>query len=83
MLRVAEEHIRLTLGRSQAIVLFEVLTRGGSVPARPIEIEDESEQLVLWLLEAQLEKLLVEPLSPDWPAILREARAQVRGEAAG
>lgn len=67
---MTDELVSLKLTRSQAIVLFEWLSRSDEVDSG----SDPSEQRVLWLLEGQLEKALVEPLKPDYPKLLEAAR---------
>ena len=68
--------LSLGLTQAEALVLFEWLARNDHAEA--LHIEDDAEQQVLWTLEAQLEKQLVEPLQPDCAERLAAARAQVR-----
>lgn len=66
--------VLLELSHDEALVLFEWLARNdGTLP-----ISDAAEQDVLWRLEAQLEKTLVEPLTPDYTDSVRAARARIR-----
>lgn len=58
------------------MVLFEFLARSDEVGA--FSFEDTAEQRVAWLLLAQLESELVEPLRPDYTSPLRKARDLVR-----
>jgi len=67
-----EEPVKIQLTRSQAIVLFEWLSRADKVG--PFS---SSEQRVLWLIEGQLEKNLVEPLKPDYPELVEAAHKAV------
>lgn len=65
----------LSLTHDQALVLFEWLSREdgrNSIPA-----EHEAERKVLWLLEGQLERTLVEPLQADYRALVAVARERV------
>jgi hypothetical protein len=39
-----------------------------------------AEQQVLWSIEAQLERVLSEPLAPNYRELLDEARRRVTGE---
>jgi hypothetical protein len=41
-------------------------------------VEDPAEQQVLWQLEGQLERILREPLGPDYQAVIAAARKEVR-----
>lgn len=70
--------IAVTLSSEEALVLFEWLTRCDS--AGLLEVEDGSEQRVLWKLEGQLEKQLVATLAPNYRELLTAARAAVRDE---
>ena len=67
----------LRLSKDQALVLFEFLSR--SDEANGFLFEDEAEQRVVWLLQAQLERQLSEPLRADYLERLRYARDVVRG----
>ena len=71
-----EVRVFLQLTRSQALVLFEWLTRIDSAGEAPVE--DPAEQRVLWLFEGQLEGLLSEPLGPDYKDVIAAARKVVR-----
>jgi hypothetical protein len=42
-------------------------------------VEDPAEEHVLWSLECQLERRLIEPLSPDYRQAVEAARKKVRG----
>jgi len=70
---MADVRVQLLLSRSQAIVLFEWLSRLSS----PDSVADATEQRVLWILEGQLERLLVEPLKPEYPELVEAARRAV------
>ena len=72
------EQVNLTLTGSDALVLFEFLSRFGG--SDELTIEDPAEERALWDLTAQLEKVLVEPFDPNWVDILARARRRVRGE---
>lgn len=68
-----DEPVCLQLTRSQAIVLFDWLSRTDELGLT----SDSAEQRVLWLIEGQLEKALVEPLKPDYPKVVETARKTV------
>jgi hypothetical protein len=60
----------------QALGLFEWIKRendGG--PELPTQ--HHAEMSVLWTIEAQLEKTLVEPFSPDYVALIAAARERL------
>jgi hypothetical protein len=59
----------------QALVLFEWLAREDGKDALPTE--HPAELQVLWDLEAQLERVLVEPFRPDYAELLAAARERL------
>ena len=60
----------IELSRDELLVLYDLLHRLEDVE----EIfEDPSEQEVLWHIQTQLEKELVEPFQADYQAIIPEA----------
>lgn len=67
-----EKQIALKLSASEALVLFEWLSR--SEDSKSISVEYESEQKVLWVLEAQLEKSLSAQFAPNYNAQVENAR---------
>ena len=70
--------LSLELTQAEALVLFEWLTRNDK--ADRLGVDDDSEQRVLWSVEAQLEKQLVETLAPNYSELLAAARSQVRDQ---
>jgi hypothetical protein len=70
--------VELALNQHEALVLYEFLTRGQENGGDYSSIEDQAELRVLWDVQAMLESALVEPLSPDYVALLAEARSKVR-----
>jgi len=74
---MGKENINIQLTKNEALVLFELLGRVNQKNLSGI-FEDQSEQRVLWDLEANLEKQLSEPLQPDYFDILTKAREEVR-----
>jgi hypothetical protein len=74
----SSSEIALRLTHSEALVLFEFLSRFSE--NKRLEILDLAEERVLWDLEAQLEKTLVEPFQGDYIEVLRKARIEVRDE---
>jgi len=71
------EEIIIKFNKEEAIVLFEFLSRLNEKENKEL-FEDQSEEKMLWLLEGQLEKILVEPFMPNYREILLEARNQIR-----
>src|SRR5258705_212232 len=64
------------LSRDVALVLFELLSRAAPTGAvRPV---DSAEQRALWDLEAELERLLPEPLLANYPQLLEAALHRLR-----
>ena len=74
-----QQNINLTVTKDEALVLFEFLARFNQTE-HPDIFEDQSEQKILWILEGQLEKQLVEPFRPDYTEIIKEARNKIRDE---
>lgn len=67
--------VTITLTRDQALVLFEWLSREDA--KNYIPIEHQAEKKVLWEVEGQLERLLVEPLQADYATAICVARKRV------
>ncbi|XYH92484.1 hypothetical protein ACMHYB_31975 [Sorangium sp. So ce1128] len=67
--------VTISLNADQALVLFEWLTREDGKGGLPTE--HQAEQNVLWEIEAQLEKSLVEPLQPDYAVKVAAARERL------
>jgi hypothetical protein len=73
---INEDKFNISLSRAEALVLFDLLSRYSE--SDRIEIEDQSEQRVLWDICCLLESGLSEPLQPEYKSLLLEAREQVR-----
>jgi hypothetical protein len=69
--------ITINLTKDQSLVLFEFLSRLNVQYDSPI-FEDQAEQVALWEVEGQLQKVLVEPFMPDYIEILAKARERLR-----
>jgi hypothetical protein len=69
--------VRLHLTHDEALVLFEWLSEREDDGALDPLIEHWSEQLVLWRLQGQLEKALVEPFHPEYRELLASARERL------
>jgi hypothetical protein len=73
------EEITIRLDKDEALVLFEFLSRFNEKENKEI-FEDQAEEKILWIVEGQLEKILVEPFMPNYQDILLEARNRIRDE---
>jgi len=69
--------VSLTMSANEALVLFDWLARTSDA-THPVPFADPAEQLVLWNVEALLERVLVAPLTPDYDVLLDDARRRVR-----
>ena len=70
------EKIAIELTPSEALVLFEFLTRFSDEAV--LKLEDQAEERVLWNLCASLESILVEPFADNYTDLLEKARAEIR-----
>lgn len=68
--------VLLQMTQAEALVLFEFIARFNE--REDFEFEDQAEQQVLWNIECDLEKTLVEPLLPDYKVYLQKVRDAVR-----
>ena len=71
--------VTLELTADEALVLFDWLGRSSSRD-QPAAFADPAERVALGNLECLLERVLVEPLDPDYAALVEAARAALRGE---
>ncbi|MPZ57727.1 MAG: hypothetical protein GEU91_14765 [Rhizobiales bacterium] len=71
------ESVEVKLTSDEALVLFEWLAQLDSAVASLDA--NSAEQKVLWKIEAQLERTLVEPLAPNYELLLKEARRRILG----
>lgn len=67
--------MRIELNDAETLVLYDWLKR---ISEDDEYFQDISEQEVLWTIEAQMDKVLVEPFKPNYVEIIAEARKQVR-----
>ncbi len=72
------EKINIQISSSEALVLFEFLSRFRD--NERLDIVDQSEERVLWDILADLETKLIDPFKPDYQALLEKARNEVRDE---
>lgn len=68
--------VTITMTSDEALVLFELLHRweDADLVSPP---QHGGEQVVLWNLSALLERVLVEPFSPDYTRLVSEARSRL------
>src|ERR1700752_2292884 len=64
--------VQINLSRAEALVIFDLLARLDDTDS--IKCEDPAERRVLWKIEGQLEKILTEPLAPNYQELLARAR---------
>jgi len=72
---MADDDVSFRLSKAESLVLFEWLAKLDSLDSLPCE--HPAEEKVLWRLQAQLEKALVEPLAPNYNEAIAEARCRV------
>ena len=70
-------NITINLSNAEAIVLFEMLSQFEEEETA-LPLEDQAEEFALWRLHGFLQKALVEPFHPDWIAILKSSRDELR-----
>jgi hypothetical protein len=69
----------LSLTNDEALVLFDLLHRCED-DKRVAQPQHQGEQIALWNLSAVLERVLTEPLEPDYQRRVAEARTRLTGE---
>jgi hypothetical protein len=67
--------VTLELSEAEAVVLHDLLYR---ISGKKEYFEDIAEQYVLWSIECQLEKELVEPHTDNYSKLIKQARNTVR-----
>ena len=67
--------MEIKLTTAEAMVLYDLLYRSGG---KKEYFEDIAEQYVLWSIECQLEKKLVEPHKDNYSEVIEQARAAVK-----
>jgi hypothetical protein len=73
--------VKLEVTSDEALVLYDWLTRFNQ--RDNTEFADQSEERVLYDLEAMLEKVLMAPLQSDYAELLAQARSNVRDACEG
>jgi hypothetical protein len=77
----SEERVEISLSQSEALVLFEFLSRFSE--SGRLTVDDQAEERVLWDVCCLLERDLVGPLRVDYSELLRKARDEVRDSTVG
>lgn len=75
---MGEDQIEISLGKDEALVLFELLFDYFDAPA--LDVPNAAERVALWRLHAALEKILVEPFLPEYGSLLNAARERMSRE---
>lgn len=75
---LTEDSVPLTLGRAEALVIFEMLADFYKQPT--LEIRGSAERLALVRLHGALEKTLVEAFMPNYRALVEAARAELTAQ---
>ena len=70
-----QKKVEMLLTREEAIVLHDFLVRESENAEM---YRDKSEQLTLWKIEAQLDKMLEEPFMPDYCELRDKAREIIK-----
>jgi hypothetical protein len=73
---MSEEHVEISLTRSEALVLFEWLANDETGQRK---VPDKAEDTVLLRIEAQLESKLVEIVKPDYRNLVDAAKCRIVG----
>jgi hypothetical protein len=71
-----EDKVEIELSADQALVLLEWVNREDD-DRDALTFEHESEQRVVWDIEAQLERTLVEPFKPNYHELVSDARQRI------
>ena len=71
--------ITISIGRDEAVILFEMLAEFSSQPTLPVR--DEAERIALFRLHGALESLFASPSDPDYRKLLDKSRSRLIGQA--
>ena len=75
---VPNDRAVVSLGRAEALVLFEMLAGFHRQPV--LEISHPAERMALIRFFGALQKILLEPFMPDYKALLEAARSELRAQ---
>ena len=70
-----DERVQLTIGKDEALILFELLTGFFDEPA--VVVKDNADRMALSRLGGSLDKALVEPFLTDYKEIVESARKRL------
>lgn len=73
-----DKKINIKLSKSEALILFEFVSR--FTDNEKLEITDPAEERVLWDICSQLESILVEPLNENYAELLVKASKELPKE---
>jgi len=74
-MNIAEDITTLTLGKAEALVLFEMLADYQNQPC--VEVRTAADKFALMSLHGALEKTLVEPFMPEYRSLVDAARSEL------
>jgi hypothetical protein len=74
-----DNELTIRLTRDEALVLFDWISRFSAAGGAD-RFEHGSEQLILWHLEAILEKELIEPFDDNYRGLLQAARERLKSD---
>ena len=77
---MSEDKVIIELSKSEALVLFELVSRFSN--DEKFKIENQAEQQVLWNICCFLERKLAEPFDENYNVLLANARKELSGEEA-
>ena len=75
---MSKDKINIELSESEALVLFEFVSRFSD--DEKLEIKDPAEERILWNICCQLESILVEPFKENYGELLAAASKEVLRE---
>ena len=71
------EKVRFEMNKEEAIVLFAYLARVNDTCILDPTFESSAEQIVLWNVQASLEKELMEPFTKDYQNVVLAAQKSI------
>lgn len=69
------QNINISLSGDEALILSDYLSR---ISENENFFEDKAEQWVLWAIESQLDKILIEPFMPNYIQLVSDAKNRIR-----
>lgn len=74
-LHACDDALTITIGKAECLVLFDLLS--GLRDESHLAIRNDAERVTLWMLQASLEKTLMEPFLDEYEHTLQQAREEV------